>query len=96
MQQDLHVCFIDFKKAFDRLKHEIVLRKLQEVGIDDKDLMIVQNLHHEQEASLRIGNTETETVPIKKGVRQGCVASPDLFNLYQEMIMSVTTNMEDV
>ena len=68
MQQDLHVCFIDYKKAFDRLKHEIVLKKLQEVGIDDKDLRIVQNLYYEQEALVRVGNTETETVPLKKGV----------------------------
>ena len=93
MQQDLLVCFIDYKKAFDRLKHEIVLKKLQEVGIDDKDLRIIQNLYYEQEALVRVGNTETETVPLKKGVRQGCVASPDSFNLYHEMIMRVTTNM---
>ena len=40
----------------------------------------------EQEASVRVGNAETEANPIKTSVRQGCVASPDLFNLYQEMI----------
>ena len=69
MQQDLHICFIDYKKAFDCLKHEIVLKKLREVGIDDKDLRIIQNLYYEQEASVRVGNTKTETVPIKKNVR---------------------------
>ena len=52
MQQDLDICFIDYKKAFDRLKHEIVLKKLQEVGIDDKDLRIIQNLYYEQKASV--------------------------------------------
>ena len=66
MQQDLHVSFKDHKKAFDRLKHEIVQKKLREAGIDDKDLRIVQNLYYEQEASVRVGNTETETVPIKR------------------------------
>ena len=96
MQQDLQVCFIDYKKAFDRLKHEIVLKKPGEVGIDDKDLRIIQNLYYEQEASVRVGNAETETIPITKGVRQGCVASPDLFNLYQEMIMRATTNMAGI
>ena len=98
MQQDLHVCFMDYKKAFDCLKHEVValLKKLREVGIDDKDLRIVQNLYYEQEASVRVGNAETETIPFKKGVRQGCVASPDLFNLYQEMIMRVTLNMAGI
>ena len=44
MQQDLHICFIDYKKAFDRLKYEIVLKKQREVGIYDKDVRIIQNL----------------------------------------------------
>ena len=87
VQQDPHVCFIDYKKAFDHLEHETVLKKLREVGIDDKDLKIVQNLYYKQESSVQVGNTETETVPIKKGVQQRCIASPDLFNFYQEMIL---------
>ena len=95
-QQDMHICFIDYKKAFDRLKHEILLKKLQEVGIDDKDLRIIQNIYYEQKASVQVGNAETETIPIKKGVRQGCITSPDLFNLYQEMIMRVTTNIAGI
>ena len=78
------------------LKHKILLKKLREVGIDDKDLRIIQNLCYKQEASVRVGNAETETIPMKKGVRQGCVASPDLFNLYQEMIMRATTNMAGI
>ena len=52
MQQDLHICFIDYKKAFDCLKHEIAIKKLQEVCIDDKDLRIIQNLYCKQEASV--------------------------------------------
>ena len=92
----MHICFIDYKKAFDRLKHEILLKKLQEVGIDDKDLRIIQNIYYEQKASVQVGNAETETIPIKKGVRQGCITSPDLFNLYQEMIMRVTTNIAGI
>ena len=96
MQQDVQICFIDYKKTFDRLKHEIVLKKLREVGIDDKDLRIIQNLHYKQEASVRVGNAKTETIPIKKGVRQGCVASPGLFNLYQEINMRATTNMAGI
>ena len=96
MQQDMHIFFIDYKKAFDCLKHEIVLKKIQEVGIDDKDLRIIQNLYYKQEASVRVGNAETETIPFKKGARQGCVASPDLFNLYQKMIMRATINMAGI
>ena len=61
MQQHLHVCYIDYKKAFNRLKHEIVLKKLREVSTDDKNLRIVQNLHYEQEASVRVGNTENSS-----------------------------------
>ena len=66
MQQDLHVCFIDYKKAFDCLNDEIVLKRLREVGIDDKDLKIVQNLYYEQEASIKLGTQKQRQSQSKK------------------------------
>ena len=73
MPQDLHVCSIDYKKAFDHLKHEIVLKKLREVGTDDKNLRIVQNLYYEQEASVQIGNRNGDS-PNQKGCITGMLS----------------------
>ena len=96
MQTPLFVCFVDYKKAFDKVKHDLIFQQLQEIGIDDKDLRLLQTLYYTQSASIRIGRTTSEPVLIKKGVRQGCVASPDLFNLYQEVIMRGMQKMEGI
>lgn len=79
-------CFIDFEKAFDRVKHDKLVKILQEVGIDDRDLQIIKNLYWNQQASVKIGQNTSETIAIRRGVRQGCIMSPLLFNLYSEYI----------
>lgn len=80
------MCFIDFEKAFDRVKHDKLVAILREVGIDDKDLQIIRNLYWNQQASVKIGKNTSETIAIRRGVRQGCIMSPLLFNLYSEFI----------
>ena len=92
----LYVCFVDYKKAFDRVKHDLIFQQLNDIGIDDKDIRLLQTLYYTQSASVRIGQSMSDPVLIKKGVRQGCVASPDLFNLYQEVIMRGMQKMEGV
>ena len=57
---------------------------LSEIVMDDKDLQIISNLYWEQSASVRTESGMTSEFKIKKGVRQGCVLSPNLFNLYTE------------
>ena len=87
MQKDLHLCFIDYTKAFDKVQHEELLGMLGKLDIHGKDLRIVRNLYWEQTACMRIDNDLSEYTRIERGVRQGCVFSPDLFNLYSEMIL---------
>ena len=58
-----------------------------QIGIDDKDLSIIQNLYHDQTPAVRINNKINEFPPIQKRVRQGCELLLDLFSLYREMIL---------
>lgn len=83
---DAHLCFIDYTKAFDRCQHETMVKVLHEVGLDGKDIRIIANLYWNQKATIRLENGESDALEIKRGVRQGCILSPLLFNLYSEKI----------
>ena len=87
VQQDLHLCFIDYTKAFDTVDHENIIKMLEDISINGKDLTIIKNIYWEQTADVRIGNELSGSKKIKRCVRQGCVLSPDLFSLYCEIIM---------
>ncbi|CAG9828610.1 unnamed protein product, partial [Diabrotica balteata] len=82
------LCFIDYPKAFDCVNHSELIRLPQERSIDENDLKIIKNLYMNQVASVRVGLESTSCFSIEKGVRQGCVLSPLLFNLYSETIFN--------
>lgn len=84
--QDVHICFIDYEKAFDRVQHTELIDLLYEQGLDQNDINIIKNLYWEQTASIRVEDKLTTNIPIKRGVRQGCILSPTLFNIYSEKI----------
>jgi len=87
MQKDVHLAFIDYEKAFDRVKHDVLIEDLKSLGIDGKDLRLLNNLYKEQIAAVSIDGNLSDWIPVKRGVRQGCVLSPDLFSIYAENIM---------
>ena len=87
MKKDLYLCFIDYAKVFDRVKLSELFRILSELDIDGKDLRIIRNLYKDQTAGTRLDGEVSQFKPIKRGVRQGCVLSPDLFNIYSERIL---------
>ncbi|GFN78636.1 endonuclease-reverse transcriptase [Plakobranchus ocellatus] len=87
MQKDIYLCFIDYTKAFDRVKHWEMIKQLKQLHVDGKDLQIIKNIYWQQIAAVRIENEISPFQMIKRGVRQGCVLSPDLFNLYSETIL---------
>ena len=95
-QKDLYLCFVDFEKAFDRVKHEEMARMLSQIGVDGKDIRLIVNLYWDQRAAVRVDNEKTEWVPIKRGVRQGCVLSPDIFSLYGQKVIEETEELEGV
>ena len=82
----MYTCFIDYSKAFDSVKHEKLINCLKEIHLDGKDIQLITNLYWDQSASVRCNNETTQKIAIKKGVRQGCVLSPSLFNIYTENI----------
>jgi exonuclease III len=93
VKHDLYLCFLDYTKAFDKVKHDSLFQILEKLDIDGKDLQIIRNIYWDQKAAIRIKNDTSDYTSIKRGVRQGCVLSPDLFNIYSEMILR---NLEDV
>ena len=86
-QKNIHFCFIDYAKAFDSIGHNKLWKILKEMGILDHLTCLLRNLYAGQEATVRTGNRTTDCLQIGKGVRQGCILSPCLFNLYAEYIM---------
>ena len=74
-------------KAFDCVDHNQLWKILQEMGIPDHLTCLLRNLYAGQEATVRPRHGTTDWFQIGKGVRQGCILSPCLFNLYAEYIM---------
>ena len=85
-QKDVSVCFIDYEKAFDRVYHSKIMQCMETIDIDENDKRLIGNLYWNQQAAVRLESGNSTLFPIKRGVRQGCVLSPKLFNLYTELI----------
>ena len=85
-QKNIYFCFIDYAKAFDCVDHN-KLWKIQDVGLPNHLTCLLRNLYAGQEATVRIHHETTDWFKIKKGVHQGYILSPCLFNLYAEYIM---------
>ena len=86
-QKNVYFCFIDYAKAFDSVDHNKLWKILKEMGISDHLTCLLRNLYGGQEAPVRTGHGTTDWFQIGEGVRQGCILSPCLFNLYAEYIM---------
>ena len=86
-QKNIYFCFIDYAKAFDYVDHNKLWEIRQEMGTPEHLTFLLRNLYAGQEATVRTGHGTTDQFQIKKGVCQGCILSPCLFNLYVEYIM---------
>ena len=86
-QKNIYFCFIDYAKALDCVDHNKLWKILQETGVPDHLTCLLRNLNVGQEATVRTGHGTTDWCQIGKGVRQGCILSPCLFNFYAEYIM---------
>ena len=85
--KEFQFCFTDYAKAFGCVDQNKLWKILKEMGIPDHLTCLLRNLHAGQEATVRTGHGTTDWFQIRKGVRQGCILSSCLFNLYAEYIM---------
>ena len=85
-QKNIYFCFIDYAKAFDCVDHNKLWKIPKEMGIPDYITCLLSNLYASQKATVRTGHG-TDWFQMGKGVHQGCMLSPCLFNLYAEYIM---------
>ena len=86
-QKNSYFCFIDCAKAFECVDHYKLWKILKEMGIPDHITCIMRNLYAGQQEKARTGHGTTDCFQIGKGVHQGCILSPCLFNVYAECIM---------
>ena len=84
-QKNIYFCFIYYTKAFDCVGHNKLWKILQEMGRPDHLICLLRNLYTGQEATVRTGHGTTDWFQIEKGVRQGCILSPCLFNLHADL-----------
>ena len=86
-KEKTYLCYIDYTKAFDRVQHHKLLKIMKDIGIPFYETQLIKNLYFNQKAHVRFGNEVTEDFEVRRGVRQGCILSPVLFNLYSEVII---------
>ena len=86
-QKNIYFYFIDYTKAFDCVDNDKLWKILQEMGIPDHFTCLLRNLYAGQEATVRTKHDTMDWFQTGKGVHQGCILSPCLFNLYAEYIM---------
>ena len=86
-QKTIYFCFIDYAKASDSVDHNKLWKILKEIGIPDYLTCLLRNLYAGQEATVRTGHGTSDWFQIGRGVHQGCLLSPCLFNLYAEYMM---------
>ena len=86
-QKNIYFCFIDYNKAFDYVDHNNLWKIQKEMGIPDHLTCLLRNLYAGQEATVRTGHGTADWFQIRKGVHQGYVLSPFLFNLYAEYVI---------
>ena len=86
-KNNIYFFFIDYAKALDCVDHKKLWKILKEIRIPDPLTCLLRNPYAGQEATVRTGHGTTDWFQIRKGICQGCILSPYLFNLYAEYIM---------
>jgi len=84
---DLYIRFIDYSKGFDCVSYSKLWETLRDMGLSNNEIQLIKELYKGQQSVVRTICGTTEWFSVKRGVRQGCILSPYLFNIYTESIM---------
>ena len=87
LQKNIYLCFIKYAKAFDCVDHNKLWKILKEMGLSEHFTCLLGNLYGCQEAIVRTRHETMDRFKIGKGVHEGCILLPCIFNLYAEYIM---------
>ena len=87
VNKKIYACFVDFQKAFDRINHEKLMRIMEKASIPIHERKLIRHLYWNQYAVIRTKDGQSRRMCIRRGVRQRCIISPVLFNLYSEYMM---------
>uniref|UniRef100_A0A8D9A4P5 Craniofacial development protein 2 n=1 Tax=Cacopsylla melanoneura TaxID=428564 RepID=A0A8D9A4P5_9HEMI len=93
--KDIFMTFIDYSKAFDNVNHAKMIEILEKVNISKADLRLIVKLYWGQRGKIKTSLGVSEEFQISKGVRQGCIISPVLFNIYVEYIVRESIGSEE-
>lgn len=88
----MYICFVDYSKAFDNVRWNKLWTILLEMGTLKHLVVLIRRLYEENSAIVRINNIKSNKCAVRKGVRQGSVLSPLLFNIYSEYVMRYVLN----
>ena len=89
-QRELHHNFIDFKKAFDRVWHEGLWQVMRSFNIEEGLVQAIEALYNQASSAVQLNGSIGDFFKMSIGVRQGCILSPVLFNIFLEKIMQET------
>ena len=78
----IYSCFVDFKKAFDSVPRDLLLQKILDLGITGNVFNVIRHIYTTDKACVKMGQSRSDFFHLSIGVRQGCVLSPLLFNLF--------------
>ena len=82
LKKSTFCAFIDFKKAYDTINRPMLWKRLTDIGISGKMFQAVKSLYTSVKSCVRVNSYRTEWFDVNCGLRQGCVLSPLLFNLF--------------
>ena len=83
----LFMCFIDLRKAYDSVNRDLLWKAMREYGITEKIVKILNSLYDNTRAKVRVKGKLSEFLSLKTGVKQGCVLSPLLFNIFMDWVV---------
>ena len=90
----IHFNFIDFKAAFDTVWRNALWKMMRSIGVDNKIVNIIEQLYEETECAVTINGHITDWFTVGVGVRQGCLLSPTLFNIFLEFVMQELESLQ--